>query len=222
MAPQSISEVTAKTRSYRSELRQRQADSTREKVIAAAADLFAVHGYARTTLPKIAKAAGVSTETVQGHGPKAALLITAIQYAAFGIMSEENIFNLEVGRRALEIVDREEAIEYFVTAQTDVHQRSAGLLQTLAGAAAGDAELARHLKEVTASINREIGRVLEMYRDRGWLRDDVGFDEVVETVLVLASVESFLRFTERDGWSATAYQAWLRRMLAETVFRTAR
>jgi AcrR family transcriptional regulator len=36
-------------------------------VISAAGRLFAEHGYARTTLNKIADAAGVSPETVQGH-----------------------------------------------------------------------------------------------------------------------------------------------------------
>ena len=68
--------ITAKAaRSYRSELRQQQAESTRLRILDAAAELFADAGYARTTLAKIAAAAGVSAETVQGQGPKAALLI---------------------------------------------------------------------------------------------------------------------------------------------------
>ena len=73
------------------------------RILAAAAELFADAGYARTTLAKIAAAAGVSAETVQGQGPKAALLIAAIEYAAFGVAGEENVFNLDVGRRLLAI-----------------------------------------------------------------------------------------------------------------------
>lgn len=57
-----------------------------------------------------------------------------------------------------------------------------------------------------------------MHRDRGWLRDDVAFDELVETAAVLCSVESYLRVVHRDGWSVDAYRAWCRRMIAETVF----
>ena len=92
VAPESIS---TKTRSYRSELRQQQAEQTRSRVVEAAAELFAADGYARTTLAKIAAAAGVSAETVQGQGPKAALLIAAVEYVGVGVSGEENIFNLE-------------------------------------------------------------------------------------------------------------------------------
>src|ERR1700704_6506360 len=88
-------------RSYRSTLREQQAEQTRTRVVAAAAQLFAAEGYARTTFAKIAAAAGVSAETVQGHGPKAALMIVAVEYAAFGVSGEESVFNLDVGRRML-------------------------------------------------------------------------------------------------------------------------
>jgi hypothetical protein len=61
-------------------------------------------------------------------------------------------------------------------------------------------------------------RILEVYRDRGWLRDDVPFDELVETTAVLGSVQTYLRITHRDGCRVAAYRTWLRRMLAEAVF----
>src|SRR6478672_881560 len=107
MPPKSISE--RKPRAYRSELRQQQAEATRSRVLAAAAELFAADGYARTTLAKIAAAGGVSAETVQGQGPKAALMIAAIEYAAFGLAGEENVFNLDVGRRLLAIAETRKA-----------------------------------------------------------------------------------------------------------------
>ncbi|MGY4650050.1 TetR/AcrR family transcriptional regulator [Mycobacterium sp. URHB0021] len=218
MAPQSIS-GKAGARVYRSDLRQQQAEQTRSRVVSAAAELFADHGYARTTLAKIAAAAGVSPETVQGHGPKAALIVAAIETAAFGVSGEENILNLEVGRRFLAIDDREEAIDFIVDAQTDVHERTARLALALFGAAASDPELDRYLNRILAGINGQIGRVLAVCRNRGWLREDVPFDEVVETAAVIAGVETYLRFVHREGWFAVTYKAWCRRMLAETVFR---
>jgi len=215
MSPGSIS---TKTRSYRSELRQQQAEQTRSRVVAAAAQLFAADGYARTTLAKIAAAAGVSAETVQGYGPKAALLIAAAEHAAFGVSGEENILNLEVGRKLIAIDNPQEAIDFVVTAATEVHVRTAKLALALFGGANSDPDLDRYLNEFIASINGNVRRVLEEYRDRGWLRDDVPFDELVETSAVLGGVETYLRMTHRDGWSVDAYQAWCRRMLAETVF----
>jgi len=53
--------------------------------------VVAADGYARTTLAKIAAAAGVSAETVQGQGPKAALLIAAAEFAGVGVSDEKNL-----------------------------------------------------------------------------------------------------------------------------------
>lgn len=191
-------------------------------MIAAAAELFAADGYARTTLAKIAAAAGVSTETVQGQGPKAALLIAAVEYAGLGVSGESNVLNLDVGRELIASDDPVETIDFLVTAVTDVHKRTANLAPALFGGATSDPELDRYLDDFIAGINAQTRRVLEVYRDRGWLRDDVPFDELVETCAVLCSVETYLRMTHRDGWSSASYQAWCRRMLAESVFTAPR
>jgi AcrR family transcriptional regulator len=189
-------------------------------VIAAAAELFADHGYARTTLARIAEAAGVSPETVQGQGPKAALLISAAEYVAVGVAGEENLLNLEVGRRLIAIQDRDEALDYLVGFVAEVQERTAKLGLALIGGASVDPELDRYLNDFIAGINQQIRRVLGVWRDRGWLREDVSFDELVETSGVICSVDTFLRITHRDGWTVTRYKAWVRRMLAETVFRS--
>jgi len=220
MLPQSISEkVSRPARAYRSELRQQQAEQTRSRVVAAAAELFAEHGYARTTLAKIADAAGVSPETVQGHGAKAALLIAAVEFAGLGVSDEENLFNLEVGRRFLAIQDRDEAVDYIVATQIGVHQRTAKLAPALFGGAAADPELDRYVKQFMAGVSQQFWRVLVGARDRGWLRVDVPFDELVETAVVIGGVDTYLQMTHRDGWPVQRYRAWSRRMLAETVFR---
>ena len=204
-------------RAYRSKLRQQQAEATRSRVVATAAKLFAANGYARTTLAKIAAEAGVSAETVQAQGPKAALLTAAIEYAAVGAIGEENIFNLEVGRELLATDDCEEAVKFIVAFQAGVHERTAQLAPALFGGAGVDPELDRYLNDLLAGITRQIRRVLDSFRDRGWLRVDVPFEELVETVAVLCSVETYLRVTDRDGWSLDAYRAWCRRMLAEAI-----
>jgi len=218
MPPKSISQAT--TRAYRSELRQQQAEATRSRVMATAAKLFAADGYARTTLAKIAAAAGVSTETVQGQGPKAALLIAAIEYAAFGVTGEKDVLNLGIGRELVAIDDHGKALDFVAAVQTDVHERVAQLALALIAGAGADPELERYQSELSASINLQTRRLLETFRDRGWLRVDVPFDELIETTVVLCSEVTYLRFTHRDGWSTAAYRAWLQRMLAETVFHS--
>ena len=217
MTPQSTSGKTS--RSYRSTLREQQAEQTRTRVVATAAQLFAAEGYARTTFAKIAAAAGVSAETVQGQGPKAALMIAAIEYAAFGVSGEDNVFNLDVGRRMLAVDDYTAAADALAAMHAEIFKRIAHLALALIGAASSDPELDRYLTDTRASVNLQLRRILDVYRDRGWLREDVPFDELVATTAVLASVETYLQITHRDGWSVAAYRTWLRRMLAETVFR---
>lgn len=204
-------------RAYRSDLRRQQAEQTRERIVSAAAELFAADGYARTTLAKIAAAAGVSAETVQGHGPKAALMVAAVEYVAFGVSGEQNILELDAGRRFVEIENRDEAIEYLVRTQTEIHERSAGLAQALIGAAASDPELDRYLTQLLAGVGGQIRRLLAVCHERGWLRDDVPFDELVSTAAVLAGVDTYLRVTRRDNWSVSRYRSWLNRMLTELI-----
>ena len=208
------------TRAYRSELRQRQAEQTRLRVVAAAAELFAELGYARTTLAKIAAAAGVSPETVQAHGPKAALMIAAVEYAAFGVTGDHNVLDLE--RRPALRRDSPTATKRSTSSSPSKRrstERSAGATQALFGAAAVDPELDGYLGELIAGVGRQVRRLLEVCRERGWLRDDVPFDELVETAAVISSIETYTRMVHRDGWSLDAYRAWFRRMLDEVVLR---
>ncbi len=161
MSPKSIS--AKMPRAYRSELRQQQAETTRSRVVEAAAELFAADGYARTTLAKIAEAAGVSAETVQGQGPKAALLIAA-----------DRICRVRRGRRrehsqsgarprsASPSKTGEAAQDLIVAAAVDVHERTAQLALALFGGASVDPELDRYLADFIASINRNTRRVLEV------------------------------------------------------------
>lgn len=211
-------ESIALRRPYRSNLRARQAEQTRTRIIAAAAELFAADGYARTTLAKIAAAAGVSTETVQGQGAKAALMIAAVEYVSVGVAGEESVLNLDLGRQLLAAPTVGTALDIVVDEQTAAHERSARLAQALIGAAAVDSELDRYLADLTVSVTGQSRRILEVYRGRGWLRTDLPFDELVETTAALSSVDVYLRITHRDGWSVERYRGWLRRMLAETVY----
>jgi AcrR family transcriptional regulator len=209
---QSISRV------YRSELRQQQAEQTRLKVIAAAAELFGTLGYARTTFAKIAAAAGVSAETVQANGPKAALLKAAAEYVLLGAADKKDVFDLEMGQRVLAIGDRDEAISYLTTEVCEMYARGASLWLALAGAATMDPDLRSYHADSVAGVTYQYGRLLDVCRDRGWLRDDIPFDELVETAAVLASPETYQRIVHHDGLGVDAYQRWLRRMVIETVF----
>lgn len=205
-------------RRYRSELRSRQAAETRVRVIAAAAELFGGLGYSRTTLAKIAEEAEVSIETVQAQGSKAELMVAATEFAAVGVTGDQSILDLDLGRAFVAITDRDEAIDFIVDQQTAIHERSASMVRALYGAAANDPALDRYLGDLLAGVGRQIRRVLEVCASRGWLRDDLAFDDLVATAVVVASIDTYVRLVDREGWSVDAFRAWFRRVLEETVF----
>lgn len=188
------------------------------RVVAAAADLFGELGYARTTLAKIADAAEVSIETVQAQGSKAELMIAAVELAAVGVTGEESILDLDLGRAFVAITDRNQAIDFIVAEQAAIHERSAPTAQALYGGAANDPTLDRYLGELLASVGRQYRRILEVCAERGWLRDDVPFDELVGTAVVVASIDTYERLVHREGWTADAYRAWFGRVLQEAAF----
>src|SRR3954468_6377272 len=70
-----MSAKKAPSRTYTSEVRAAQAIETRRRIRAAAEQLFLANGYVATSMDAIAKAAGVSRQTVfTAFGSKAALL----------------------------------------------------------------------------------------------------------------------------------------------------
>lgn len=205
------------SRVYRSELREQQAAQTRAKVVAAAAELFATLGYAGTTFAKIAAAAGVSAQTVQAHGPKAALLKAAAEYVTLGASDKDDVFDLELGRSLMAAGDRDEAFRSMISVLSDMYERGASLWLTLAGAATQEPELRRYHAEWVADVTLQGRRLLEVCRDRGWLREDIPFDDLVQTSAVLTSPETYQRLVHHGGLSADAYQKWLLRMQIEAL-----
>jgi hypothetical protein len=144
-------------------------------------------------------------------------MVAAVEYTAFGITGDQSVLDLDVGRRFVALTDRNAAADLLVAEQTAIHERSARAMQALYGAAAADPALDGYLGALIAGVGRQLRRLLEVCRDRGWLRDDVPFEELVETVAVIASIDTYFRMIHRDGWTVDAYRAWFRRILDEVV-----
>jgi AcrR family transcriptional regulator len=78
-----MSEVSRRT--YDSTRRREQAARTRERIVEVAGRLFEERGYAGTTIPEIAREAGVAVETVyRSASGKAGLLADAVRAAVAG------------------------------------------------------------------------------------------------------------------------------------------
>jgi hypothetical protein len=66
-------------------------------------------------------------------------------------------------------------------------------------------------------IRSQVDHVLRYVADRGWLRSDVPFDDLVEAVCIITCVETYARFVLQDGKSEEEYKAFVSRTMRETI-----
>jgi len=205
-------------RTYRSELRQRQAAETRKRIVEAAIEVFGENGYQGATFAQIAKRAGVSIETVQTNGPKAALLWAAVEVASLGIEGGETyFFDTEQGAAMLELHDPAGFAAFVGETMLGINEPVAGVWTAATGAAHGDHGLRGQLLERLAFIRSQYETAFRVCGERGWLRTDVPFDDLVETFCVIGSVETYVRFVHLDGKSTAEYKAFVARTVRDTI-----
>jgi len=211
-----------RARPYRSDLRQQQAAQTRLRVVEAALTLFSRQGYRATTFTQLAREAGVSVETVRKHGPKAALLQAAIELASFGVEGETDFFETDIGRATAQVHGPDELAALVGSAMLAINAPSAALWTTVAAAAPGDEELTAYHAGMLAMIRAQVEHVLRFVAERGWLREDVPFDDLVEALCVITCVETYVRFVLQDRRSEEAYTSFVTRTVRETVLAPGR
>ena len=109
-----ISQSEEEKRPYHSQVRQRQAEETRRRILVAARELFESRGYAVTTVEAIAEVAEVSPKTVTAvFGSKRVLLAEVINPEAFSTHVRQLIEEL----RALEDPSRRLSLVAQITRQ---------------------------------------------------------------------------------------------------------
>ncbi|MEE6310357.1 hypothetical protein V1634_26310, partial [Plantactinospora veratri] len=150
--------------------------------------------------------------------PRAAIMWAAVEVASFGVEGRDlDFLATERGAALLRVPDRDGFAVFIAETMLDINEPSAGVWAAVTGAATGDGELRGHLAERLAEIRRQVERVLRLAAERGWLRTDVPFDDLVETFCVITSVESYLRFVRLDGKSPEEYKAFVARTVRETI-----
>ncbi len=191
------------TRTYDSPRRRETAAATRADVLAAAARLFGERGWAGTSIRDIARAAGVSVETVYSAvGPKGEVLRAAVDVAVVGddepvpLADRPQFLALQAGTSAQRLgaaADLMIGILVRVAALSRAVEEGA---RTDAGLAEVHAHLCERRRESTRAGAMAIaGRPVT--------------DDEVDGMWALLSHSVFLLLTERGGWDVEHYRSWL-------------
>lgn len=201
--------ATEGKRAYRSQLRDEQAAATRARILDAAAELFGSGGYAGTTMAAIADAAGVSVETVQGNGPKAMLLLAAVERAAAGEEGQEGIADRPMGREVAAEPDPERQLQKLADLLAWSHQRTWALWQQFGAAAASDAVVRTAYDGLLGRMQADWRRTVSELDERGLVGDGVDHEQLAITLWLICLPDAYQRLVIEAGWTTAAFKRWI-------------
>lgn len=197
-------------RPYDATSRQVGARQTRRKIIEAARSLFLDRGYARTTMPAIAQAAGVSVETIYlSVGPKAALVRYLIETALSG--TDEPVPALERTQVA-EVraePDPRRKIRMFARVVRQLQERLAPIWTIVMEAAPSDAELVALIRELNERHAGNMRLFVKHLAAVGVLRTGLSVDVAADVVWATNSPEFYGLLVRGRGWSGDKVEDWL-------------
>ena len=199
-------------RPYHSRVRQRQAEDTRRRIIAAARQLFASRGYAATTLEAIAELADVSPKTLGAvFGSKRALLAEVVNPDAFGT----RVWQLIAEVRAAEDPTRRLALVAQITRQA--YEPLANELELLRTASAVAPELAELGSLVETRRRENQARLMASLHEQGVLRPGLSLEEAADILWALTSYDLYRMLVVDQRWEHEHYETWLAQLLVQQL-----
>ncbi len=200
----------ARKRIYDSSGRKHAATLTRQAILDAAHRLFLQKGYAATTMPAIAEAAGVALDTVYATvGKKPALFRLLIETAISGediaVPAEERDYVRAIRAER----DAAEKLRIYAAALRRIQQRLAPLFRVLDGAAPLDPELASLWRNISQRRSKNMRLFAADLAETGRVRRELSLDKVADIVWSMNSPEFYLLLVEQRGWSAEEFEQWL-------------
>jgi len=205
-----VSQSGEEKRPYHSQVRQRQAEETRRRILVAARSLFESRGYAVTTLEAIAEKALVSPKTITAvFGSKLALLAEVINPEAFSPRVRQLIEEL----RALEDPSRQLSLVAQITRQA--YEPLVTSLELLRTAGAVAPELADVTRQIEARRRQNQARLIASLREQGALRPGLSLEEATDVLWALTSYDLYRMLVVEQRWEPERYETWLAQLLVQ-------
>lgn len=199
-------------RRYHSPARQRQAEQTRARILAAARELFRSPGYAATTVDAVAAAAGVSAKTVEAaFGSKRGVLAALVDPLATAGPPRDLVDRLR------ETADPRHRLRLVAELCQRTYEASQPEFELMRNASAVAPEIAAVARQVESRRHANQARLAHYLQQQRHLRTGLTPEAATDIIWALTSYDLYRALVNEQRWPAVRYQNWLADTLAETL-----
>jgi AcrR family transcriptional regulator len=204
--------MTAPTSRYRSPRREDAAAATRAAILSAAKELFMAHGYAAVTVPEIAKAARVATQTVYASaGGKSGVLAALLQ----PLMDDTKAAAANVEARAS--TDPRHVLSLTAASARRVHEEHYDILHGLVHQAPGEPAAQLAVDDAVAKCLRGFSAIAQHLRTLGGVRPDLAGDRLVDSLYFFFGPDAWYGLVTSRGWTFDQAETWLHDAACRTL-----
>jgi AcrR family transcriptional regulator len=200
-----------KKRPYRSETRRKQADQTKRRILRAAKELFSKHGIDKVTIDELAAKAEVSSPTIFAlFRSKRGLLRALMDENLFG----ERYEALVAEAKAAHPLERLRMAASITRNVYDSEKSEMGLLR---GASAFSAELKELERELEQRRFERQEATVRILANEKTLIPGLQVGRAREILWALTSRDIYRMLVIERGWSPSAYEKWLAKILVRAL-----
>ena len=205
-------------RTYDATRRQEQAQENRARVLSAARARFLADGYTATTIPGVARDAGVSVQTVyKAFGNKGGLLKAVFDVAVTGDDQPIPVAGRDQIKRIQAEPDPQKKLrtyaEYFIQGA----QRAVAVELLARNAASGDPAAAAVWDQIQQQRLTGMSQFARHLHTGGHLPAGTAIEEARDVLWTFTSPELWDLLVIQRGWTPTRYGHWLASMLTAAL-----
>ncbi len=198
-----------KTRSYDSTRRLAQAADTRRDIMRAAKRLFERDGYAATTIPAVAREAGVAQKTVYtGFGSKGGLLHGVWDLALGGDDSQTPVAARAWYQEVLDEPDPRRQLVLNARNSRSGKERIGRLLEVIRAATEVDPAVADLWRTIQVEFHANQRVIVESLHGKGALKRGLGVTRGTDILWMLNHPNTWQLLVGERGWTPAQYERW--------------
>jgi AcrR family transcriptional regulator len=198
--------MTQVKRRYDGSMRRVRAEQLGRALVTTAREQFLANGYAATSVASVARACGVSVESVYRRFPgKAALILAVVEQALAG----EGPVPAEARSDELPSGDLDTLLRGWGRLSAEVAPRVAPLLLVVKAAAASDRELDDVVEELDRDRRLRMTDNARRLDAAGHLPANLSVEQAADLLWTYSSPEVYDLLVHRSGWSVERYQQFI-------------